>query len=640
MGWRKTSLVVAGVLVALLACGALTLHFLVDADRVKSAVADRARTQWERDLLMGDVTLRLLPLPSLRASKVTFSNPKWAKEPHLLQAEHVRADLDFLPLLTGKVRIRSLSLEGVKAGLEVADDGKVSWDLARAGAQPEKPAKEKAEDDGAFEINAIHITDARIVHREGRQDGEPWHIEEAVVERGPGPSGATIDAKVTRHGQRMQVKASLADISHLGEKGAASDGKVELAWGEAKVLATGRFPLHRALEKQDMKVAVEAPSLQPVFAFFGVKRGKTAPLKAGFVARDEGGKVQLKDIDARLGALVVKGSAIVTREPKLQIHAKLAADRLDWLRTLQDAGGTIKPPRKDGEVFHEDPVAWRAVTSVGALDGTADLDIASLRLGNGLELRKVQTKVRFGDGRMEMVPFAADLLGGSAKGALRFDGRKKVARFELDGSGLLLERWFLERGSKVPFKGGPMTVKADLTLGGDTYRDLASSVSGRFTAHMGKGVWKSARAGEWEELMVRLLKPKDNADVEFHCAAADLRFKAGRASGSNIVAARSDVSQLITSGHVDFREETIDLRGKVISRSGPRVGLGSFASEVQITGKLAKPTMQLDPDAKPQLLARAGAAVATAGVSLLGSALVDVAESQNDPCKEVVDRKQ
>jgi uncharacterized protein involved in outer membrane biogenesis len=232
-------------------------------------------------------------------------------------------------------------------------------------------------------------------------------------------------------------------------------------------------------------------------------------------------------------------------------------------------------------------------------------------------------------------PFSAQMLGGSARGALHLDGKAKTVRFELDGDQLLLERWFHERGSKIPFKGGPMKVDAKLNLAGATYRELAASVTGRFSARMGKGVWASQRAGEAEEMMVRALQPKDGQDVVFQCAAADLHFKSGRASGRNLVGARSDVSQLLTSGHVDVRAEALDLRGKVISRSGLRVGLASLAGDVQITGTLAKPTMRLDPDAKPAMLARAGAAIATAGATLIGSALVDVAESQNDPCRIV-----
>ncbi|HYC37922.1 MAG TPA: AsmA family protein [Usitatibacter sp.] len=634
MTWRRASLWGTALLAMLLACLAASLYFLVDAERVRKAAAEHARSAWERELLMGDVRFSLFPVPSLRASKVSFANPAWAHEPHLLQAEFVRADLEILPLLTGKVRIKRLALDGVRAGLEVAEDGAVSWEMrpAREGAARD-PATQGEQ---ALQIAAIEIRNARIVHRSGKASSEPWMVEEATLESQPGHKDVRIEARLSRFGRPVAVKARFADLSGMGGEGATSEGRVDLDWGGARLVAEGRFPLQHALAGQDLALSLKAESLEPLFGFFGVKRDKTAPLTITARARGDGGRVELTDLDARLGALAVTGTAVVNRKPGLLVEASLRADRVDWLKALADSGGRIKPPVRNEEIFHEDPVAWRAVTAIGAIDGSADIAIGTLKLGNGLELRNVRAKVGYGDGRLEVKPFAAEMLGGTARGALRLDGRKKTIAVDLDGEGLLLERWFRERGSKVPFQGGPMMVKARLHLAGDTYRDLAASVTGRFTARMGKGSWKSERAGEYEEVMVRALQPKDGEDIEFVCAAVDLDFKSGRASGRDIVAARSDVSQLITSGHVDFRAETLDLRGKVISRSGLRVGLGSIASEVQVHGRLARPKMQLDPDAKPAVIARAGAAIATAGVSLLGSSLVDVAESQKDPCKEVL----
>src|SRR5688572_10776385 len=186
MNVRKASLWTLGIIAALLACGALTLQFLVDPERVKRAAAERAKTQWERELLLGDVSFHLFPVPSLRASKVSFANPSWAREPHLLQADFVRADLELLPLLVGKVRVKNLSLDGVKAGLEVADDGAVSWALK--GAKPAEPAKaaNASPDDDPLQIATVHIRNARIVHRKSREDAEPWLIEEAVIDSGAG----------------------------------------------------------------------------------------------------------------------------------------------------------------------------------------------------------------------------------------------------------------------------------------------------------------------------------------------------------------------------------------------------------------------------------------------------------------------
>ena len=460
--------------------------------------------------------------------------------------------------------------------------------------------------------------------------------KEAHLESAPGHRDVRVEARLERYGRALHVKARLDDLSALGEKGASTAGEVTFDWGgDARLEAKGRLPLDKALRGMDVDAVLEAKSLQGLLAFFGFERGKTAPMHVKLKAVGDEGHVALRGIAAKLGDLAVSGEGRVSTGEKKKVSASLQAERLDWLKALADAGGTIRPKRRDGEIFHADPLAWRALGIIGGMDGSADLRIGTLKLGNGLELGNVKAKMAFGDGRVSLAPFAAEMLGGAGQGSLAFDSRKKAVRFELDGENLMLERWFRERGSKVPFKGGPMKVKARLSLAGATYRELASSVTGNVRLRMGKGVWDSKRVGEAEEVMVRALHPSEDQAMEMHCAAADLDFKNGRASGKNIVGARSDVSQLLTSGFVDLREETLDLRGKVYSRSGSRIGLASIASEVQVGGRLAKPTMQLDPDAKPAMIARAGAAIATAGATLLGSAVVDAVESKNNPCELV-----
>ena len=635
MNWRKAALWTVAAAALLVLAAAICLHLLVDPERLKKAARDRALAAWERELLLGDVHLDLFPLPALRANKVSLANPKWAKDPQLLQADLVRAELELLPLLTGKVRIKRLSLDGVKAGLEVAEDGEVTWQLGRT--QPNEPRAEVATEEQALHVASVHIRNADIVFRkQKRPDATPWRIQEAVLESQPGLKDVRLDARIVRFERPLHVKGRFADLSNLGQAGAVSEGTLELDWGAARFAVSGTFPLERSLKGQDIGGSLKAQSIHEIFAFFGIERSKTAPTQISMRARETEGRIEMKEIVASLGQLRVTGDATVTRGKETRIAARLQADRIDWLKTLAEAGGTIKPPRNDGEVFHEDRVAWRAVTAIGALDGTADIAIGSLKMGNGIEIRKLRTQVKFGDGRMEMAPFSGEMLGGSARGALRFDGNRKSLRFELDGDNLLLERWFHERGSKVPFKGGPMKVTARLDLAGETYRALAASVTGPLRIRMGKGTWNNPRAGEAEEKMVSAFLPKNGTDVAFECGAANIDFRAGQASGNNLIGARSDVSQLVTSGRLDARSESLDLRGRIVPRRGSRIGLASFAGDVQIGGKFAKPTIQLDPAAAPAVLARAGAAIATAGVTVLGTALLDSAESKNDPCEAVL----
>ena len=122
--------------------------------------------------------------------------------------------------------------------------------------------------------------------------------------------------------------------------------------------------------------------------------------------------------------------------------------------------------------------------------------------------------------------------------------------------------------------------------------------------------------------------------MKLECFAARLPFSNGRASGA-VVGARSEVSQLITSGQVDMKRQSVDLRGRVRARHGVSVGLAALTGDISISGPLRKPKMALDPAGTPSALARLGAAVVTGGLSLVATAAWDAANPGADPCEAV-----
>ena len=634
MNWRKGLLSVLAAAAVVVGGCAIALHLLVDSDRLVAIAQEKARAQWQRELRAESVGLRLWPVPSLYATRVQLANPDWAQQRSLLTAGYVRADLELVPLLTGKVRIKSLTLEDVVAGLEESDDGKVSWQLAA-----KEPAGAPAVQDEAarqsLDIAEIRLRNVRINHRKRNQDALPFQVRDARVDAEPGLKDARIEAEIERNGQVLRLKARFADLSRLGQPGATSEGKVEAAWQKTRAALSGTFALGRGMQGQALAGEVRSESIRDALLFFGFERGETAPLAVTFAAREEEGRLRLQKLEASLGATKLTGDGVIGfGDGKAHVQLKLAAGAIDWRKTLVDAGGTLKPPRQDGAVFHEDPVAWRAVSAVGALEGTAELAIASFRMGNGVVLKEVRTRAQLGGGRVELKPFNAQALGGTASGSLRFDAPKKTIHVELDGRDLQLQQWFEQRGSKVPFSGGPMRLDAALTLAGETFHALAASATGPVRIRMGKGHVHSRRAGEVEELMVSALMPRNSSEIRLECVSAALEFRNGRATGRRLVGARSDASQLLTGGTVDLREETLDLRGALRARSGPSIGLAALAGDVQVTGRLARPKIQLDEDKKPAILARAGAAIATAGVTLLGGALAEAAD-KIDPCEAV-----
>lgn len=557
--------------------GTMAVRTLMTPERIQERAQQKVKEKWGRDLAIGSIDVSGFPRPTIYARDVSVDG--------FGKAERVTATLQLFPLLFGRVRPSHVLAEGA-----TLDDHKkgIDWRVDRASF------------DSTFD----------------------WH-------------GANMDANISRNGQVAHLTGQFADLSAIGQKGATTHGKLEMEWGETRIGAEGEFRLD-GLRGNAFKASLRTESLDDVFAFVGIDRDRTAPLEVTADVRDEGDTIRLSDIHLVLGKMHATGAGtIVTGGDKPVLDAKVNADRLEWKQALVDMGHARKPEEKSTLVFKEKKLAWKTINSLHDLRGKVEFSAGSVKLGNGIELQQPRANFTFEGERVQLDLWQAKLLGGSGRGSMRFDGAKKSIRFEGAGENLSLQRWFHERGRDHNFTGGPMQVRMAIDMHGDTWRDLAATVTGPVTIRMGPGVYSRQAAGDWEALMVAFSKKDSTGAIEFECAVADLRFESGVARGDSIVGARSTVTRLLTSGVVDMREEHVDLRGKLRTRPEAGIGLAAIADDLQIEGPLRKMKVRLDPAKKPEAIAKGIAALATGGLTLLAKKAQNASKEDSDPCAVV-----
>ena len=577
--WRKAVIGTVATLAVLVLGAAIALKVMVDPRRLEKVARDKAKQAWGRDLAVGDIQFDLWPLPALWARDLKLEHPT---EPAITAAT-VTAEFELLPLLIGKVRYRNLYLK----------DATIQW------------------------------------------EGAPLRVEEALIEADADMRNVRIDGRLWRNRRSVSLQAQFADLSRLGKPGAITIGQVELDWGQAQLTAKGRFPIDGTFRNPAVTVDAKGESLRPIFEFLALEQRPPAPFTARFDLNVREGRLAFEKIDVSLGRLKVKGDAQHTPGARPVTDVRLVADHLDWTRTSLDLGRPAVAPMEPPQMFRDTALAWPLIVGLVGGSGTIDATFNTLVLRNGVVLRNLRMKGKYADDRVDITTFSTEMLGGTATGSLLLEGRKKSARLNFDGTNLLLERWFKERGSVIPFTGGPLKVTTRLNASGNSMRELAASITGPFNARMGPGRFASERAGEAEAKMTKAFSGKESNEIQFECASFALPFKAGRASASPLVGARTSASSLITSGFIDMRAQELDLRGRLRGRSG-NVGLATIAGDVKITGAIRKPKMALDETATPKTIARGVAAIATLGLSALGTARADSEESQrNDPCEAV-----
>ncbi len=616
----------------------VVLPALFDGEQIRKLASEKAQETWSRKLTIGDLSLRMRPFPELHAENVSLTNPTWAKNEHLLQAASISARLELLPLLNRKVRVKSVSVDGFRAHLEISRNGKKSWDL-NPGKSMQGPSTEEATSLDFRGLNNLRIRNADISYPGRQKKISVWHIDEISGKADTGFRDVRIDARLSRNKHPLHIEAKFEDLSRLGQKGATSEGSVQLRWDSSHLKIAGKIPLEASLQGKHLQVDFTSESFADVLEFAGIESRKTAPLNASAMLIESQGKINAIDLKAGLGKLTVTGDAqLKLPVSKPTITARLVADHVDWPQTLLDAGRP-PAPHTPGELFPTHPLAWKSLLALHGIQGLADVKVASLTLGSGIKLKNSKAKLNLKNDQLNLTAFSADLLGGSMSGNMQLNGSRKSVRLNLDATDVSLEQWFAERGKAVGLSGGAMKIKASVSASGTSMKNLAASLSGQVSISMGPAVITSYKAGAAETLLTGMFSVSDTGRINLQCASAQLPFESGRASAKRIIGVRSDTSQLLTSGFVDLREQTLDLRGRVRAVSGVSLGVSMLTGDVRIAGKLLGPEVGLDPAGAPEALARLGAAFATGGISILGTTLWDAANTRGDPCEIVLAKK-
>jgi len=131
----KWLLLAAGLaLIAAAVAIGVAAHVLVP--RLVANLAAAVKADTGRELSIGEVGVTLLPLPAVMLRQVRFANATWGSQPWLAQADRVEVRIDVTALLSHRLHIREMVLDGASVLCETNAEGNGNWVLAAAAAAP------------------------------------------------------------------------------------------------------------------------------------------------------------------------------------------------------------------------------------------------------------------------------------------------------------------------------------------------------------------------------------------------------------------------------------------------------------------------------------------------------------------------
>jgi uncharacterized protein involved in outer membrane biogenesis len=589
--WR-TLAVIGSVVVLLLVAVAIAIHS-VDVRQFVAPLQQRVKEATGRDLaIRGDISLKFGLEPKLVIDDVALSNASWAKQPQMISAKQIEAQIALLPLLRKRFEVVSFKLVSPAIDLETDPRGKGNWEFPGLGASPRAGATAPSGGTlGAFAVGDLSISDGALTYRDGRT----------------GETTTVVIEELSVHARDAQSPLSGRFRGKINETPVALEGD----FGPLDQLAGRRWPY-------------------PVTVQGNINEKKSAVSTKVSV---QGNAITLDQLQMGYGTTQLTGQmSVTTGGPRPVIAFKLAAPTMTLGELAATAAANAKAAKaaaaKSHFVFSEESVD---IAALRAVDATGDLAIDKLMLPDGQHVDQLHVQLSLQNGRLDIPVLQASAFGGSIQAHAQLDaskGNDAPLALHMDAKSLDLGAILAAHGVKREVRGGKTDVKVDLNSHGASQHQWAANASGSVLAVVGQASLANSKGGAdvAVERLADAVNPFRNVDAatELQCAVVRLPLHNGIATVDRSIAIETNKLAASASGTLDFRTETLDLSIKPQVHQGVSINLNEVAQLVRFHGPFSNPAVGVDAAATAATVAKIGAAMSTGSVGLaaLGASLI------------------
>lgn len=342
---------------------------------------------------------------------------------------------------------------------------------------------------------------------------------------------------------------------------------------------------------------------------------------------------EVPDIDLRLASRLLNLDALIADE------RELVGETADAEDTEQPDSADEKPA--DERVIADEPLPLEQLEKINA---RVDFDVATL-VFRGVEYRDVMIDGEVRDGRLVLERANAVTSDGDVKSSFSLipqDGSAEV-NAKVDGKGIYLG---LETQLSAEELAEAPTFDAQFELAGvgATPREIAGSLDGKaFVSAYGGRIRNNRIAFIFGSFFIEVLNAlnpfrEDEKSTELDCLVLLLDVDDGLVRVEPGLVVQTDKLIIGATGTWSLKTEKIDIGFKTQPRSRVSISAGEFINPyLKVGGTMRDPQITLDPAGT---LVTGGAAVATAGLSLLATAVWDRMARADDPCAAAIEAAQ
>ena len=431
------------------------------------------------------------------------------------------------------------------------------------------------------------------------------------------------------------------------DSGFRLDG-VAASVGEARVEISGRLGEAPALAGTDLDLRVAGPDLAAALGpLTGISPLPAQRFEASAHLQGSADRFSSERFVARLGESDVEGTVSVRLEGRPFVEAELRSRHLGFPELLRGfpgeppaaaaAPGPGMPPSRKGE--HLIPDRPLALDALRSLDGRIRLAVAEMAIpGTLLHDVAVEGELRDGSLRVTRIE-GSGAHGGRADGKLSLeplgDGYRLRASGALTG-GRIVSPAMPEAVDQTP----SLDVEFEVEGSGRSIHDIAAGSSGHALLTLGPGRVPSNLSDFVTSSVARglldALNPfrKSSPETVVECGIVVAGVENGKMAVEPI-AMVTDKLTIIGRGKIDLETEKIELVWTLKPRKGVGISASSIANPyIKLGGTLSSPSLE----AKPlQAAASTGAAVATAGLTILFRGVYDRITAEKKVCVKALE---
>ena len=643
MRTAKILTIVVGAVIACFGLALLAVRLFVDPNDYKPRIEAAVKNATGRDLvLQGAIKLSVFPWIALELGPASLGNPPGFPEQPFVSFQHASVRVKLLPLLSKRLEVGRVELDGLDLKLLKNAEGKGNWEgFGHTEGTPPAAAPAKGGGGALQGIEGIKVTNARMTYQNltltnlnletgafAARHAVPvtLHVdaERGPAERGAGVEHASLDLRFNFSADTEDEKYSVAALNLNCVVTRPGDDKplrfsvtapaVEVNL-KAQTLSAPAYEVNAAGAMVDGSVnataIVDAPAatgsvkLAPLVVRewlprLGVTVPKTRDAKALSLVSASGnfsyGKnaVRFEKLEATLDDTHLKGDLAVDLNTEA-VKFDLAVDTLDVDRYLP-------PPPPPGTPVPVTPPAPppKSAEASKPLDANGTLAVGSVHAAP-LDLTNVKVTVATNDKVMHIFPLKAQIYGGQYSGDVTMDNRTPTPALSLDEhlSGIDVGK-LMASGSKYMHVSGRGNVDLKATARGEGADAILKTLNGKFDLNVADGAVEGIDLGYALAQADALIGKHQLSDApntkrtKFDALKMSADISAGIAATHDLTIS-SQALKITGQGSANLPAKTVDLA--LVADTLKTAGNTPVKIPVKVTGSMTDPTVRPDVEA-------------------------------------------